>query len=113
MNEIDARQSAFKMLRDTLSAEDGAGSDLAVFRLEEGGEWAEVRGYIDMGHLVSEVVSWAREQGTREPSEAEALRRVDAFLETVHGLNEMTVVRGVRKAIAGERADFHHEVRRG
>lgn len=62
MTTDDVRQGAFEMLRGTLSAEDGAGSDLAVFRLEEDGEWAEVQGFLDMGHLVSEVVSWASEQ---------------------------------------------------
>lgn len=69
MSDIDIRQSAFEMLLDTLSAEDGAGS--VEFRLEEGGEWAEVQGFLDMGHLVSEVVSWTREQDTREPSDDE------------------------------------------
>lgn len=69
MTTDDVRQGAFEMLRDTLSAEDGAGSDLAVFRLEEDGEWAEVQGFLDMGHLVSEVVSWASEKADREPSD--------------------------------------------
>ena len=62
MTTEDVRQSAHEMLRATLSAEDGAGSDLAVFRPEEGGEWAEVQGFLDMGHLASEVVAWAFEQ---------------------------------------------------
>ena len=46
---------------------------------------------------------------TNEPSEA--LTRVEKFLDGVHGLNEMNVVRGIRKAIAGEETTFQHEVR--
>ncbi len=40
-----------------------------------------------------------------------ALQRVESFIETVHGINEMNVVRGIRKAIAGEETTFGHEVR--
>lgn len=36
---------------------------------------------------------------------------VEGFLSTVHGLNEMTVVRGIRKTLAGEHTTFQHECR--
>lgn len=46
---------------------------------------------------------------TNEPTEVLAL--VEKFLDGVHGLNEMNVVRGLRKVIAGEETTFRHEVR--
>lgn len=38
-------------------------------------------------------------------------RAIDAFLGGTHGMNEMNVVRGLRKVMRGEESTFSHEVR--
>ena len=43
-------------------------------------------------------------------TDAEQIRRVEEFLSTVHGANEMNVVRGLRKVLAGQESTFQHEV---
>ena len=46
-----------------------------------------------------------------EGLEREKWARIEAFLGGVHGMNEMNVVRGLRKVMAGEDSTFLHEVR--
>lgn len=69
--------------------------------------------YVEVGVAIEHVRSLSR-FSLPEPAETErrkVLKPIEDFMATVHGMNEMNVIRGLRKVINGEHSTFTHEVR--